>query len=92
MEFEDYITRKKEVYSSILDFIDSSDDSDSEFEFLIDVFNSQNIFDNKFEVLDLLQLISKIAHNHHPTSIFFQKDTSNIKLHNKRKKLFIIKH
>ena len=73
MEIETYIQQKKELYSPLIDFIESSDDSDIEYTSLINEIEKQSIVNNNSEVRELLQLISKITDNHHRDPSFFPK-------------------
>ena len=73
MEIEVEITKKKDLYSSLITFIETSDDSDSEFMPLIEILDKQAILEKKEEIQLLFQLISKIADNHHISPDFFVK-------------------
>ncbi|KAK8870811.1 hypothetical protein M9Y10_008703 [Tritrichomonas musculus] len=71
MEIESIIREKKEIYSSLMEFIDETEDAD--FNSLIKDFENQEIFKNKEEIKLMLQLISKISDNHRRLSDFIDK-------------------
>ena len=73
MEFELYVNKKKEIYSSLLDYLDSCDDWENNFKSIIDILNKQDIFEDKEQIFELLNLISKIEENYHRTSNFYPK-------------------
>lgn len=43
MEIEEFVEKKKELYSTLLDFIETSDDFENELSTLIQVFENQEI-------------------------------------------------
>ena len=71
MEIELFIRNKLETYSSIIDFIDSSENTD--IKSFIKNFNNQDIFKNQKETISLLHSLSKIAENHHRLPYFLDK-------------------
>lgn len=73
IEIEAIIQKMKYCYSALLNFIDASDDTENEYEKLINIFENQKILENKGEIILLFQLISKISDNHHRTTQFFEK-------------------
>ena len=73
IEIEAIIQKMKYCYSALLNFIDASDDTENEYEKLINSFEKQKILENKGEIILLFQLISKISDNHHRTTQFFEK-------------------
>lgn len=73
MEVEVFIKKMKDIYSVLMDFIESDDDSGDEFDTIINFFEKQIILENKEEVRLIFQLISKISDNYHRTSNFFDK-------------------
>lgn len=73
MEIEAFIKNMKNIYSLLIDFIDTADDSESKFKALIEFFDEQKIIQNQKEVQLLFQLISRIADDHHRTLDFFDK-------------------
>lgn len=73
MEIENIIEKRKELYSALICFIESSENNENEFESFIDNFEKQCIVQNKEETLSFFQLLSKLADNHHRSSDFFDK-------------------
>ena len=73
MEIEALISKIKNIYPILMDFIDETDDSDVEFTNLIEIITEKEILKNQEEVRLLFQLISIITDNHHRTSDFFDK-------------------
>ena len=73
MEYSRYIKNKKDLYSSLIDYIDAFDDSEAEFTVLIEMIEKQEILQSEEEKQLLFQLISKIADNHHRSANFFGK-------------------
>ena len=67
MEIEAYINKKKEIYLSLLCFIEATDNVDIHFQSLIEVLNKQNVLQEKRKTQELLILISKIVTYHHLT-------------------------
>ena len=54
MEIQNLIDIDKEFYTSILDFIEAEDDSNSEFQNFIDIFEKQDIMANQNELINLI--------------------------------------
>lgn len=73
MEIEAYLTEIKEIHTTLLNFIESTDDFDAQFKALIEILEKRDIVHKKEEVDLFCKLISKIADNHHRTSDFFTK-------------------
>lgn len=73
MEFEAIIKIMKEIYTPLLDFVDATDNYDSEFEELINIIKKLEIKEKEEKICLLFQLISRIADNHHRTSTFLTK-------------------
>ncbi|KAK8843162.1 hypothetical protein M9Y10_025359 [Tritrichomonas musculus] len=71
MEIELNIRQKKEFYSSLMEFIDTNENV--ELEPLIKDYEKQKNCKNKEEIISTLQLISKIADNHHRLPYFWTK-------------------
>ena len=63
MEIELFIRKRKEIYSSLMEFIGTADDN--VIEFLKNDLKKLEILKNKEEMVFILQLISKISDNHH---------------------------
>ena len=73
MEIEAFIKKMKDIYLSLIDYIDEIDDLDVKFEILLEILENNAIKEKKEEIRLLFQLISNIADNHHQTSDFFYK-------------------
>ena len=73
IEIENFITKMKDIYSVLIIFIDTRDDTEDEFKKLINIFEKHKIFENKGEVKLIFRLISKIFDNYHRTSEFLDK-------------------
>lgn len=84
MEIELCIQQKKEFYSSLMNFIGSPDDFETDF--LTKCFEKYEILQNKEEELLTLKLLSKIFSNHHRTPYFLNKFEQNIRIFIQRNK------
>lgn len=73
MDIEVLINKMKVIYPILMDYIDSTDDFDDQFNQLNEVLEKQDILQNNEEVQLFLQLISRIADSHHHTPYFFTK-------------------
>ncbi|KAK8896930.1 hypothetical protein M9Y10_014856 [Tritrichomonas musculus] len=73
MEIEEFVEKKKELYSTLLDFIETSDDFENELSTLIQVFEKQEILQDRVETLNLFNLISTLEENHYRTVAFYEK-------------------
>ncbi|KAK8839476.1 hypothetical protein M9Y10_031831 [Tritrichomonas musculus] len=91
MEVSQYIDQKKEIQSHLLNFIDSEEKFDSEYEQLINFLNSINIQSNDKEFLMFLYLISRVSSNHHRSNNFFTKIEKVISYFEKEIKQFFTK-
>lgn len=70
MEIELVIQRKKEIYSSLIDFIDNAENAD--IDCIIEIFEKDSIIKDK-EIIITLHLLSKISDNHHYLPDFIDK-------------------
>lgn len=73
MEIEERIREWKIIYSSLLDFVESLDDSNDKFQQLKDILIKSKVFQKKEEFLELIQLISRITDNHYRPHDFIDK-------------------
>ncbi|KAK8839440.1 hypothetical protein M9Y10_031793 [Tritrichomonas musculus] len=73
MEIEVYIKQKQEIYSSLLEYIQSTDDSGGELNEIYNSFQKAGVFSKKEQLLETLQLISKIEDNRHRASDSYEK-------------------
>lgn len=71
MEIELLIQKKKELYSSLMEFIDATENND--INLLITFFDEQDILQDKDELISTFHLLSKIADNHHFSPDFIDK-------------------
>ena len=68
MEFGDLISQKKEIYETILEYIDKGDHKE-----LIENLEKFHIHEDRNQFIVFLRLISKISKNHHRDTLFFDK-------------------
>ena len=68
-EFKEYISKKEELYNTLMTFIENSEDND--FQHLIDLINHQNQDENREKYEEILQLIASISDNCHRNKSFF---------------------
>lgn len=73
MEVENWIDQKKELYSLILNFLESEKDSEDEFQVLMKIIDNQEIVKNKHSIKEIFQILYKIGDNHHRTTDFFTR-------------------
>ena len=72
-ELQKYIDSKKEFYSSVLNYLESSDCSDDEFKSLIKIIDVQQFDKSDKEYEHFLLMIEHISNNHHRDEIFLKK-------------------
>lgn len=72
-EIEQCIQQKKDLQRTLLDFLSSSDDDEENYQNLIQLFNNQNIHQNKQELIEFLHLLVHITNNHNRSPNFFSK-------------------
>ena len=68
-----YIKEKKELYNSLMIYLESSENSKQDFQNLIDIFTNQKEEKSKAKLEKIIQLITGIANNHHRNEFFFKK-------------------
>ncbi|KAK8890642.1 hypothetical protein M9Y10_035425 [Tritrichomonas musculus] len=73
MEIDIIFRKKKITYSYILDFIENSEESESKFQILYQTLEKEKLLQKKEDILSILQLLCKIANNHHRASDFINK-------------------
>ena len=73
MGSQEYLDMMKDIYENIQNFIEEEAISEEFFLKLKDKFNNTKISDNKYNLLSLLHIISKIVNNHHHITNFFAK-------------------
>lgn len=74
-EISEYISKKKELYDSVLDFIESDDTVDihQKFDILVKIFEKHQISDNQNELRLLIRMLSQISKNHRRIPGFIEK-------------------
>lgn len=73
LEIEKLICEEKELYNSLTSFLQESDDSMNDIQYLNDIINKQNIEDNCEKFEEFLKLLLSIANNHRCQSFLFTK-------------------
>ena len=64
-KIKEYFKKKKEVYDTVLEFIEGTDSIENDFEYLKNNFNKSSIIANKEEIEHFLQMLSSISNHHH---------------------------
>ncbi|KAK8876040.1 hypothetical protein M9Y10_006224 [Tritrichomonas musculus] len=74
MDVQEHFNNVKDIYNSILEYIDS-DNSESEeaYQNFINIMDNQNILDNKDSICEIMEIICKISKNHHHSQYFFER-------------------
>ena len=73
MNVEEYINQKKELQQNFLTYLDSTEDSEDEYEELLLMINNQNIHGNRYELELFLRFIMKVTKYYHRSKEFFSK-------------------
>lgn len=73
MDLQDCFQKMKIIQGKILSIIEKDSDIEEEFDNLQKMIFEERILDNRHKLESLLELISKIAKNHHRQSNFFEK-------------------
>ncbi|KAK8865465.1 hypothetical protein M9Y10_011013 [Tritrichomonas musculus] len=73
MSSQEYLDMMKNIQESILNFLGEEAKSEENFLILEEIFNNSIISDNKYYLMSLLHLISKIGNNFHRFPNFFIK-------------------
>ena len=73
MEYQKYISQKKELYDNFNQFIDEENNSEGDFEDLINFLKAEKYEENPDEFKIVLHLINNISNNHHNYPTFFEK-------------------
>ena len=73
MSFQEYLDMMKDIQENILNFFEEEAKSEENFLNLKTKFTITKISDNKYDLLLLLHLISKILDNYHHFPNFFSK-------------------
>lgn len=72
-QIKDYIAIKKELQGLVLTFIEENDDENVNLDNITNFNQNQKMLENKMEFNAFLELIMKIANNHHRSELFFEK-------------------
>lgn len=78
MDISELLERNQKLYNSILNFIETSEDSDNEFQKLVKIMKKQQNLLTKQQYQEILKLLFIIADNHYRTPNFFIKLVSII--------------
>ena len=73
METEEYFKIKKEIYQTVLNYVEYECDTQDDYQNLIKFFDNQKFRDNRDEFKELLHMILKISNNHHRQHDFSKK-------------------
>ena len=73
MEIDTIVRPIKELYIPLINFIDSKDETNDNFNSLTDLIETLKISHNRERILTLLHIISAISNNHHRTPDFLNK-------------------
>ena len=73
MEYEKQITRMKNLYDNLYQFINDENNFEEDFHTLINNIKSEKYFENIDEFKSILHIINKISKNHHRYSAFLPK-------------------
>ena len=74
MKNQEFIAPSKKIYESLLGIIEGElNDYESDCKSFIDIVEQQQIQNDRDELYELLELISKISKNHHRCPKFFEK-------------------
>ena len=73
MELQSYIDKMKNIQKNLLEFIDSEENIEENFQNLTKIFHDENILKSKHKIKTILYILLNIANNHHRTPNFFSK-------------------
>ena len=72
-EIQKYINEKKELYTTLMEFLEQEDDSDQSFKNLINLIHQQKLEESREKLEEFLILITNVANNHHREKSLFKK-------------------
>ena len=78
MNIDNCLEKMKKIQSNVLEFLDDDENSDVNFQKVIDIFGSKNNSINKYELETILLLLVKIDNRH-----------NSLSLHDKIKKIIL---
>ena len=70
INIQEYINEKKDLYDTILNFLEESDSNEYDNHCLTQLITSQNFEEDQEEFMHLLRLIISISNNHHRNKNF----------------------
>ena len=73
MEVENYINRKKQLYSIFINYIECDCESEEDFDLLIKMIKDQKITNSNSEFKKFLKLLLYVFKNHHRNQYFYTK-------------------
>lgn len=73
MEIIEHINKYKEIYLSLMNFIEITNDEDQEFQQFVELLEKKSILSDKQQICELLKIISNIESNYHQTPDFINK-------------------
>ena len=73
MNIQDFISQKKELQNHILIYIDNDENSDNNFNNLVNLLTDKQISKSRKELYEFIILLSKIINNHHRCHRFYDK-------------------
>ena len=73
MNIQDFISQKKELQNYIFNYIDNDEDSDKNYQNLVNFITNKEIPNKRKELYEFLALLSKIINNHHRFHGFYDK-------------------
>ena len=76
MNIQDFISQKKELQNHILIYIDNDENSDNNFNNLVNLLTDKQISKDRKELYEFIILLSKIISNHHRCHGFYDKISS----------------
>lgn len=73
MNYDSYLKVMRYMQKSIIEYIESTDNPEENFQKIVECFNDQKIFEDPHIFKEVITLILCISNNHHRTSTFFDK-------------------
>ena len=73
MNTKNYLDEMKKIQGSLLQFLESQNNSEENYQLLFNLIGEQKILDSKYKFTSFLHLISKVSNNHYRDSDFFNK-------------------
>ena len=83
-----YVDKLKYLQHTILKYLDTPGDSESDYQDIIQYFEEQKIHQNRNELESILRLLLKISNDHHRHSTIFAKIEKILKFFKEDLKIF----